>query len=220
VVGNTSVTNAATVTISGATRTGATAVANPYAARVLPTAGTCFANNAGVISNQNIALPAGTYCGGGINITNVSNVTLSGVYILKDSNFQVGASTVSGTATIVLVGTGTGNNIGSVTIANSASVSLTAPLTPPATAGMVFWQDIRAPASGTNSFTNATSVTLNGAVYFPNTTLNFSGGTSNSSACTQLIARIINFTGNTSLRVNCAGYGTLPIAGIPGRLVE
>jgi Flp pilus assembly protein TadG len=221
VVGNTSTSGGAVINITGATRTFATAVANPYAARVLPTPQTCFGNNAGVVNFQNVALPPGTYCGNGINIGNFSTVTLSGVYFLKDSNFVVNASTVSGTATIVLGTLGNGSAVGSVTVGNFATLNLTAPGPGMATAGMVFFQDIRAPNTGINDFTNAASVTVNGAVYFPNTELRFDSGSSTASVCTQLIAGKVDLArGNTTISGNCAGYGTLPAGGNPGRLVE
>jgi Flp pilus assembly protein TadG len=213
VVGNISLSNGATATMSGATRTSSTTVADPYAARVLPTAaGTCLPG-----TTLSGAVPPGTYCSMGFS----NNATLNGLYIIKDGGFALSNFTVSGTATIVLTGTGTGNNIGSVSVNNNGVLNLTALAPPNATAGMVFFQDIRAPASGTNDFSAAQAITLNGAAYFPHTTLKFDNGTSTGGVCTQLIARLLIFnSGTVNLRGNCTGFGTLPAGGTPGRLVE
>jgi hypothetical protein len=218
VVGNYRVTTGGTLNISGAIETGAPATTDPYADRVVPTPGNCLSG--GSISHKNLALPAGTYCSG-ITISNTSKVTLNGVYVVRDGDFEVrGGSTVSGTATIVLTGTGSGGNIGSVTISNGAILNITAPASG-ATAGMVFFQDRRAPSSGTNDFVGSSSNTLNGAVYFPNQILNFSNGSSASSICTQLVARRITFSGGINLKLSCAGMGTTPIGGGgDARLVE
>jgi hypothetical protein len=218
VVGNISVSNGATVNISGATRTGGTAVANPYAARVPPTPGGTCLN--GALSSGGGTLSPGTYCTG-ISAPGGTVTLQAGTYVLKDSDFNVsGGATVNGTGvTIVLTTTGTGANIGKVTINNNATVNLTAPTTG-TLSGMVLFQDIRAPSTSISNFTGAKAITLNGAVYFPNTTLNFVNGTSLGGACTQVIARMIYFAANTALSGNCTGYGTLPAGGTPGRLVE
>ena len=217
VVGNYQVATSGSLNVSGDIKTGSSATADPYVDRVVPTPGTCLPG--GTISSRTIALPAGTYCGG-ITVRNASKVTLNGVYILRDGHFLVrNSSTVSGTATIVLTGTGSGNNIGSVTISNNSILDITAP-TSGATAGMVFFQDRRAPSSGVNDFVGGSSNTLNGAVYFPNQILNFSNGSSTTSICTQLIARRISFSGGITLRLGCSGSGTTPIGAGDAKLVE
>ena len=216
VAGSYVVSNGGAVNVSGRIETGAAAMADPYASRIIPTPGTCLAG--GAISNKNLALPPGTYCSG-ISLTNASNVTLNGIYILKNGNFTIaGGSTISGTATIVLTGSGT--SIGHVTISNGATTNITAPTTGP-TAGMVFFQNRLATASGVNDFIGGTSNTLNGALYFPNQTVNFSNGSSTASTCTQLIGRKIVFKGGTHLKLDCDGTGTTPIGGSGStRLVE
>ncbi len=213
-VGNYLVTNGGMLNVTGSTNTSAGATADPYASVSTPAAGTCLGG--GTITYKTLTLPAGTYCSG-IAISNASNVTLNGIYVLKNGSFSVsGGSTVTGTATIVL--TGTGSSIGTVSLSNGATVSLTAPSSG-ATAGMVFFQSRSAPASGTNNFIGGSTVTINGAIYFPNQTVNFSNGASTRANCTQLIARIIKFTGGTTLNMNCTGIGILPIGGQSG-LVE
>jgi hypothetical protein len=210
VVGNYNVSNGGILNASGAITTGAAAMTDPYAGRAVPAPGTCLPG--GAISNKIVALPAGTYCSG-ISLTNASTVTLNGVYIIKDSDFKVaGGSTISGTATIVLAGTGTGSKVGDVTISNGSTTNITAPTTGP-TAGMVFFQDPRAPSSGVNDFVGGTSNTLNGAIYFPNQIVNYSNGSSTGATCTQLIARKIVFKGGTTFNLNCDSSGTTPIGG-------
>jgi Flp pilus assembly protein TadG len=210
VVGNYTVSNGGILNVSGATKAGADATADPYEGRAVPTPGTCLPG--GTISNKTVALPAGTYCSG-ISLTNASTVTLNGIYILKDSNFSIaGGSRISGTATIVLTGTGTGSKIGTVTIGNGSTTNIAAPTTGP-TAGMVFFQDRRAPSSGVNDFVGGTSNTLNGALYFPKQIVNYSNGSSTGATCTQLIARKIVFKGGTTFNLNCDSSGTTPMGG-------
>lgn len=83
---------------------------------------------------------------------------------------------------------------------------------------MIFFQDRRARTTGTNNFIGGTLSTLTGALYFPRQTVNFSGGGSTGTACTQIVARRITIGGGSTVRVDCG-------SGVPGgsadpRLVE
>jgi hypothetical protein len=228
VVGSGTQNGGATFNISGAIRTGGTAIANPYAARVPITTGTCLGSNAGVRSTAGtLTLSPNVYCGNGINASaNGANIVLNpGTYIIRDADFRASAnSSISGTGvTILLTTTGTGANVGRVVIGGGAVINLRAPTTG-TFSGMLFFQDIRKPTGGatTESTIDSTgSITLNGAVYFPNTTLHFSTGTSTASICTQVLARRVLFdVGAVNIKGNCNGFGTLPAGGTPGRLVE
>jgi hypothetical protein len=114
--------------------------------------------------------------------------------------------------TIVLAATGT--NYANVNIANGTTITLTAPTTGP-TAGIAFFGDpvVSANNNGTETFTGGATLNITGAIYFPQQTVDFSGGVNNPSGCTQLIAGTIVFEGGANFSNNCAGKGTSAIGG-------
>ena len=120
----------------------------------------------------------------------------------------------------------TGNNadIGGVRISSDNNVSLNAPsasqTSPPLYAGVLFYQDRRA-TTGTMSSTSKiftisslNTVTMTGAIYFPNnridiSSINNSGSTTN--GCTVWIGRYIKFSSYNNNYVNgCAAIGVTP----------
>jgi hypothetical protein len=214
--GNDSIANNATLTVTDAVRINQPAVADPYANRTIPSPGTCNGVH-GPISGT-VTLSQGTYCGNNaFKINGGANVTLNpGVYILDQTDFNIaGGATITGTGvTIILTSSGSFNNVGNIIINGGSTVNLTAP-TSGAYSGMVFWQDARAPDANKDNFSGGTSMTITGAIYLPSQTVSFSGGNGTNGAggtgCTQLIANIINFNGNSQFANNCTGVGTTPI---------
>jgi hypothetical protein len=56
------------------------------------------------------------------------------------------------------------------------------------------------------------NIQLTGGMYFPTVNVNFSGDVTSASACTELIAYQVDFTGNSTLNVaGCGSIGT-PVA--------
>jgi Flp pilus assembly protein TadG len=210
--GGDSISNNSTLTVTGSLRMNQPPVSDPYANRVIPTPATpCV--NLGQIKDTETLNP-GTYCGMQLNSGAV--VTLNpGVYILDQGDFNIaGGATITGTGvTIVLTTSGTDySKVGNVIINGGSVVTLTAPTTG-ATAGMVFWQDGRAPDSNKDNFNGGSAMNLTGVIYTPSQTVNFNGGNSTGgSACTQIIASIIIFNGNSVFNNNCAGTGVSNIA--------
>jgi hypothetical protein len=204
VAGNYSISNGATMSVSGATVTGAAAGVNPYANVPIPTPGTCATNNS-FNTGQNI--PAGTYCNG-LTI-NYGTVTMGpGIIIVDGGNFHpTGGSTVNAAngTTIVLTGS-SGSNVGTSQIDNGVTINLVAPTTGP-TAGIAIIQDSRAGAT-TSNMAGGASVNVTGALVFPSSVVDFSNGSSNNSTCTQLIAFQVVFTGGARFGNSCAGTGT------------
>src|SRR5204862_3114492 len=68
-----------------------------------------------------------------------------------------------------------------------------------------------------NQINGGSDQLITGAIYFPNQSVCYSGNsaTTGNGKCTQLIARSIDFTGNSSVKLNCAGTGvsamTVPV---------
>jgi hypothetical protein len=218
IVGEYDLNGGSTVTTDeGAPHTGAPAIADPYAAQAVPAPGACTRTNY-VLNGGSATLSPGTYCGG-IEVTGGGALTLnSGVYILtnngtRTSHFYVrNNSTVTGTGvTIVLTGPKAGN-IGVVTIDAGSTITVSAPAAG-ATAGLAFFQDPKVGTGGTNSFQGGPTQNIKGAVYFPRQRINFTGGSGAADACTQIISRLLYFTGVSNLRLNCTGIPIKPIEG-------
>jgi Flp pilus assembly protein TadG len=216
---------------SGASRlntsvtTGATAIADPYAGRTIPsyTSMPCLPVPS-IGSHATVALVPGRYCS---NI-NVGSATLNlapGIYFLDRSNLSSNNGTincplcVAGTTGVTIILTSsTGSNWSTVSFSGNSTINLTAPNTGP-TAGMVFFQDRNTPSSVTENLTGGAGQMFTGALYFPSVGLNY-GGNASTQYCAQLIANTVNFQGDSSFQSNCAGVGTANITNNVIKLAE
>ena len=225
VVGNYVTNNGGQVVISGAINTSAAAVSDPYAGVPMPVPAACQYTNA---SYQNQGSPGhpltispGTYCNG-ITFGNSSTIKMNpGVYIVDRGSFAVaGGSTIDGTAGVTIVLTSsTGSGYATTQIDNGTTVTLTAPNSG-VTSGLAMMQDSRAPTSGSITIAGGTKFVVTGALYFPSTIANFSNGSTNSAACTQLVARRIVYLGGSRFGNNCAGVGVAGIGAKATNLAE
>jgi Flp pilus assembly protein TadG len=205
VVGGITVSNA-TMTVSGATTTGAPAQANPYAGVTLPTADTshCLGGSP-FINGQNI--PAGTYCGG-LSVS-YGTVTMGpGNIIINNGSFNPGGgsiinATAAGGTTIIL----TGSSVGDINVTNNVKLNIVAPSNGPLHGIAI----IDATGTATNMIAGGATMNITGAMIFPLSLVQFSNGSSSTAACTQLIAYQVQFTGAARFANNCAGTGTVPI---------
>jgi hypothetical protein len=172
----------------------------------------------------------GSYCSG-LNLPN-STVTFDpGIYYIKGGDFRVNGSTVvrcncpgdSG-VTIILTGNAAdGSDIGTVDIKGGADVQLKAPSDGSAYSGLAFYQDPRAPLSGSDaSFNGGALMNIQGAVYFPKRRIKWNGNNSPSApSCTQVIGRTVLFNGNATINnTGCVAAGVEPITISGVRVVE
>jgi len=219
VVGSASINNGASVNPSSGLKTSQPSVADPYADVAMPTFSGCAGGTGKSYGYGTSTMSPGVYCNG-VSFGNAANVTMNpGVYFINQGSFNVGGGVqLTGTNVTIVLTSSTGSNYATVTIGNGATVSLSAP-TSGATAGIVFFGDRNAPLSDTNVFTGGVAVTINGALYFPSQTMNFQNGSSNTSACTQLIAGAIQLTGGSQFQNNCP-TGVAAIGGSASTLVE
>ncbi|MFN3370222.1 MAG: pilus assembly protein TadG-related protein [Sphingomonadaceae bacterium] len=178
--------------------------------------------NGTVNSNQTRTLNPGTYNGMNIRGTAILN---PGVYLIDGGEFRVNAqATVRGeNVTIVLTSQTAASNPGSiatVTINGGATMDLTAPTTG-TYKGVLFYQDRRATnASQTNKINGNSSSRFQGAIYFPGTTVEFTGTQGMVIDCVQLVARRLSFIGNSTVRNVCPpGYQAGDFTGTAVRLV-
>jgi hypothetical protein len=208
-----------------------TALPDPYANVQVPNFSGCDAGTSGGsvgaglqinngTSSSPIQLQPGVYCGG-LDVEG-GNVNLApGVYYMNGGSGtgNNGGFTVNGNATltgdgVTIILTGTSGHYATAQVNGTATVTLNA-TQPPALGGLAIFQDRNAPTYKSNDNTtqnklNGTAnLNINGAIYFPNQYVDFTGGANTGGAiCTQLVAYVINFSGNTNFNSNCAGMDT------------
>jgi Flp pilus assembly protein TadG len=218
VVGNVCAVSPATVTVSGAKAVGAAPIANPYSALSLATVEGSTSMSCGVSpvtsSGQTYTISPGVYCG--LNVASGATLNMNpGVYYINGGvlNLQSGSTTNANGVTIIL----TGNlvvNYATANIAPGATLNLTAPTTG-LTAGLALWSDPASPIVLSQPLTSilngGSAMTINGALYFPTQMVDFSNGSANSAACTQLVAYEVTFEGGSRFSNECIPYAVKPI---------
>jgi hypothetical protein len=85
------------------------------------------------------------------------------------------------------------------------------------TAGLVFFQDPKAPLSANTgiSFAGNGTTTLTGAIYSPTETVSISGNgiSGNATTCTQVVSQFVVIAGNGNFTNGCVGDGTANFGG-------
>jgi len=206
-------------------RTGASAVADPYAGRTIPSYTLLPCTPVPSIPSQGtVPLVPGRYCS---NI-NVGSATLSltpGIYYLDRANLSTNNGTINCplcvagvTGVTIVLTSSTGSNWSTVSFSGNATIDLMAPSTGP-TAGMVIFQDRNTPSTVTANLGGGSGQKFTGALYFPSVGLNY-GGNASTQYCAQLIAYRVNFQGDSSFQSNCAGAGTEAMTVISMKVTE
>ena len=157
--------------------------------------------------NKNgMTLQPGNYANG---MSLQGDVTLSpGTYYVSGSGFDV-ASTASVTGSGVTIFLQSGSN---VTMNGSSHVALSAP-TSGTYSGILFFGDRNA-TGGNNKFNGDGSSQLTGDLYFPTQAVNYQGNFSGQDGCMQIVADTVQWTGSTTISVDCSAHG---MGGIPAR---
>jgi hypothetical protein len=226
ITGGVSLAGSAALDTTKGTYTGTPPINDPYAGVAIPSYSGCNQTSYSLTGVATATISAvGTtpyvFCNG-LSVGNSASLTLgAGIYVIDRGSFSVsGAATVTATSgTTIVLTSSTGANYATASIGNSANVSVTAPSTG-ATAGLAFYQDRNAPSSGTDSFGGAATVTIVGALYFPDQAVSYAGS-SGTSACTQLVAYQVSFSGATTFNnSSCGSVGTSTIGSQSTQLVE
>ena len=181
----------------GAVVTSAPPAADPFRSVPEPSVSGVCKNSSG----RN--LDPGRYCGG---MTLKNNVNLApGVYVIDGGTLRINANAnlVGSGVTIFLA------NNASLDINGNATVTLSAP-TSGDYKGVLFMgsrsnSDVGVTLNGT-----ADSL-MTGAIYFPKQAVSYLGNFSGQSGCTQVVAKTITWSGNTTLTVDCSALGLRPI---------
>jgi Flp pilus assembly protein TadG len=123
----------------------------------------------------------------------------SGVYYIDSADFNLnGQDTLIGTGVTIIM---TGTNPGTVSINGTSTVQLTAP-TSGDYAKMLFIQSSAAAANNGNTINGTAASKLDGAMYFPNGKVTFSGTSGDETKCAMIVARQVVFSGNANFQNN------------------
>jgi Flp pilus assembly protein TadG len=133
-----------------------------------------------------------------------------GIYIVDGSisfgaqgDAQMAPGSTGGLTFILTSGTpNNANSFGSLSMNGGATINLTATTTG-TYKGVLFYQDRRAPAGGSNTVNGNSGSVLQGAFYFKSQDLSFSGDSGITTDCVQLVSRRVTFTGNTDILNEC-----------------
>jgi Putative Flp pilus-assembly TadE/G-like len=197
-------------------KTGVIAAADPLAYVQAPTVGSCahtnFSVSNGGSSSSYYQLYPGTYCGG-ITVSNGFLQFNAGTYVLAGGGLtSKGGPVMNGSAVTFYNTTGTGG-YQAISLTGGATSNFSAPTSGPL-AGILFFQDRAIPnsAAGSTVSGNSTS-TFDGALYFPTTTLTFSGNSS-LNGYNIVVANKVALSGNSTIGTNYSSLqGGSPIRG-------
>jgi hypothetical protein len=212
------ISGASAIAASDGVKTNVSPTADPYANVSFPPFFGCDYNNKKLNSDK--TLSPGVYCGG-LFVTAGAVATLEpGIYYMDGGDLTVaGNATLQGAGVTIVFTKKNRNNWATVSIGSNAIVNLTAPKTG-ATAGIVMFGD-RDMTQGTSfKLTGGVSQAFGGAIYLPKGALEYAGGSNASTGCTQIVTDTLNWSGNTSMSLDCSGYATKPIGSLTASLVE
>jgi hypothetical protein len=158
-------------------------------------------------------LTAGRYCGG-LNLSGTKTLG-PGVYIVDGGTLKINANAlVSGSGVTFFL---TDNAI--VSINGNATVNLSAPASG-VYSGILFF-GARENTSAVNSFNGTAGSSMTGTIYFPTQEVDYLGNFSGANGCTHVIADIVQWTGSTTVGVDCSAYGMADLqVAKPVQLVE
>ena len=166
---------------------------DPYASVPQPTeSGPCI-----TYTNQT-SLSQGNYCSG-LSIGSGHTVTFApGTYYINGNLNFGGGATVSGSGVTFFIA-----KPGTLSIDGGATATFSAPTTG-TYSGITIFGD-RTNTSGSNSFSGGASTDITGAMYFPTQSMSYSGGSTDTSVCTQLVANTVSFSGGVNFVGKCVG---------------
>jgi hypothetical protein len=179
---------------------------DPLSSLVEPSFGGCdFTAKVNVPSGETATLTPGVYCKG-ISL-NGDVVFEPGLYVLDGVGLDIQSSAVvtnnenaSGGVTFYL--TGSGSQYASVSVSSGSQVTLT-PMTTGTLANVLFFQDRNA-KNGQSKFTGQSNMDVTGMLYFPNSEVEFTGGSELDEADVLLVASTIKISGNSYLNADYA----------------
>jgi hypothetical protein len=157
------------------------------------------------LNSSHSPVSPGRFCGG-IKITGGNVNFLPGTYYLDNGGLQIAGGNVTGEGVTFILTAMNAKDLGSFDVTGGA-IDQRAPADEieGEYPGMLFIQDPLVPDLDTtsnlpkNKFTGGSSMTLDGALYFPKTEVEYRGGASGGTNCTIIVARRVSFSGNSHL---------------------
>jgi hypothetical protein len=171
-----------------------------------PTFSTCDHNAKVVVSSgESVTLTPGVYCKG-IQI-NGDVVFEPGLYVLDGVGLDIqGNAVVSNNENafggITFYLTGSDSKYADISVSSGSDVKLT-PVTSGALPNVLIFQDRNA-KNGQSKLTGQSKMHLTGIIYFPNSEVEFTGGSTVERAEILLVANTLKFTGNAYLNADYA----------------
>ncbi|MDI7776560.1 pilus assembly protein TadG-related protein [Asticcacaulis sp. EMRT-3] len=160
-------------------------------------------------SSNGKTLQPGRYCNG---LSLNSTITLNpGVYIIDGGTLKAnGNASITGAGVTFVLASNA-----QVSFNGNAVLNLSAPTSGPY-AGLLFFGSRSNSTSSSVTLNGASSSVMTGAIYFPNQTVSYTGDFAGANGCTQLVARVVQWSGNASLAADCSAYGmaSLPVGGV------
>lgn len=202
---------------------------DPYRNVTVPSFSGCDSNNYNLNAGKSETKTVGAsgvyvFCNG-VTLNGNASLTLgAGTFIIDRGQLTMqGGATLTATSgtTIILTTTVSSKACATTKINGGAVVALKAPSSG-SLSGVAIYQDRRcSDHTLSNDLNGGGTQNITGAIYFPQQIVNYAGGASTGGAqCTQLIAWIINFTGNSTFNSTCSGIGVQKLALTGGRVVE
>lgn len=125
-----------------------------------------------------------------------------GTYYLDSADFDTtGGATLYGSGVTIIL---TGTTPGSIKTNGNATMQLSAP-TSGTYADMLYIQSSQAATNNGNTINGDSNSKFDGAMYFPNGQVSFTGGTADTTKCAMVVARQVAFSGNSNLQNNTTG---------------
>lgn len=183
---------------------------DPYADMEEPTAASCDADHTNYrLSAGGVeTIDPGTWCGG-IDITGGSTLTMNpGLYILNEGHFSFsGGSSITAVGVSIVLMDSDGNNCGDIDFTGGSNVNMSA-MTSGDFEGFLFYRHSSCRSTGGDQiFSGGSTATVVGVMYFPSKGIRFSGGSTTSGSCLQVVADTVDFTGDGTLGNDCDGTG-------------
>lgn len=182
-------------------------MADPFAGLYptdIPSGTTCGNQASHVVSTGGgtTTLSPGCYTGNNqFKFTGGNYVLQPGVYYLDSIDFDVGSATITGSGVTIIL---TGSDPGTLKFNATSAINLTAPTS--GTYGkMLFIQSSNADADNSNTINGSSTSKFDGAFYFPNGEVDFSGGAAATTKCAMVVASTIVFSGNANLQNDVSG---------------
>lgn len=171
----------------------------------IPAGEPCRNRNQHVVSTvgNTTTLSPGCYSGAAsFKFTGGDYVLQPGVYYLDSIDFNITGGSVTGDGVTIIL---TGSNPGQVNMNGNGTVDLTAPTSGPYAKLLLMQSAAATNINNTNTLNGTASSAFDGTIYFPNQQVTFSGNAGSMTKCAMVVARRVEFSGNTNIQNNTVG---------------